>query len=366
VHELTVGVEEEYQLVDAVTGELTPGIAAVLPAAREAVGSQVEPELHQSQIEVGTAVCRSLDDVRRDLARLRTAVADVAQAEGFRLVAAATHPDARRVRQEVTPKRAYQDLAEQYGHLAQEQLVFGCHVHVSVPDDETAVQVVNRLRPWLSCLLALSGSSPFWEGVDTAYASYRTEVFSRWPMTGMPATFASRAEYDRLVDDLQATGAIDGPARLYWDARPSAKYETVEIRVADVCTSVDDAVLVAALARALVATAIAEAERGLPAPDLRAELVRAASWRAARTGIDDVLIDLGSMRAAPARQVVQALVDHVADALDASGDRAQVVDQIDVVFGRGTSARRQREVLGRTSSFRAIVDWLADETCSAC
>ena len=362
MEQLTVGVEEEYQLVDAGTGELTPGIAAVLPAAREAVGSQVEPELHQSQIEVGTAVCRSLDDVRRDLARLRTKVADVAQAEGFRLVAAATHPDARRERQQVTPRRAYQDLAEQYGHLAKEQLVFGCHVHVAVPDDETAVHVLNHLRPWLAVLLALSGSSPFWEGADTAYASYRTEVFSRWPMTGMPATFASRAEYERLVDDLRATGAIDGPARLYWDARPSAKYSTVEIRVADVCTSIDDAVLIAALARALVATAIGACTRGQPAPELRPELVRAATWRAARTGLDDTLVDLSSLRAAPARQVVQALVRHVADALDAAGDRERVIDQIDVVFGRGTSARRQREVFGRTGSLAGVVDWLAEET----
>ena len=366
MHELTVGVEEEYQLVDAVTGALTPGIAAVLPAAREAVGSQVEPELHQSQIEVGTAVCHSLDDVRRDLARLRTAVAEVAQAEGFRLVAAATHPDARGERQQVTPKRAYQDLADQYGHLAKEQLVFGCHVHVAVPDDDTAVHVLNHLRPWLAPLLALSASSPFWEGADTAYASYRTEVFSRWPMTGMPAPFGSRAEYEHLVDDLRAVDAIDTPARLYWDARPSAKYSTIELRVADVCTSVDDAVLVAALARALVATAIDDVAGGRPAPDVRPELVRAATWRAARTGIDDVLVDLHSRRAAPARQVVQSLVDRVADALDAAGDRARVLDQIDVVFGRGTSARRQREVLDRTGSVRGVVDWLADETCAAC
>ena len=182
------------------------------------------------------------------------------------------------------------------------------------------------------------------------------------PTPGMPATFASRAEYAQLVDVLRGTGVIDGPARLYWDARPSAKYSTIEIRVADVCTSVDDAVLVAALARALVATGIAAVEQGRPAPELRPELVRAASWRAARTGIDDVLIDLRSRHDAPARQVVQALVEHVADALDAAGDRSVVLDQLDVVFGRGTSARRQREVLGRHGSYDAVVEWLADET----
>ena len=360
--ELTVGVEEEYQLVDADTGALRPGIAAVLPAAREVVGSQVEPELHQSQIEIGTAVCRTLDEVRADLVRLRTNVAAAAESEGFRLVAAATHPFARRDEQQVTPKPAYEDLAERYGHLAREQLVFGCHVHVCVPDSELAIQVMNHLRPWLAPLLALSASSPFWEGADTAYASYRTEVFSRWPTTGMPAPFESRAAYDQLVDDLRATGSIDRPARLYWDVRPSAKYTTLEFRVADVCTSIDDAVLVAGLARGLVARCIADVEAGVPVPMIRPELVRSASWRAARNGVDGDLVDLAGLRSAPAREVVRRLLDHVSDDLEAFGDRTRAEEQVAAVFGRGTSAARQRRVLEERGSLAAVVEWLAAET----
>ena len=366
MEDLTVGVEEEYQLVDAESGALTPGISDVLPAARDEVGSQVEPELHQSQIEVGTAVCRTIDDIRAELARLRTGVAGAAEAKGYRLVAAGTHPDARRDAQEVTPRRAYRALAEQYGHLAKEQLVFGCHVHVAVSDVELAIQVMNHLRPWLAPLLALSASSPFWEGDDTSYASYRTEVFSRWPTTGTPPPFSSRAEYDRLVDDLVAIDAIDGPARLYWDVRPSAKYSTLEIRVPDVCTSIDDAVLVAALARALVATGIEAVHGGRPAPDVRPEILRSATWRAAHDGIDGTLVDVVGRQAAPARDVVQGVIDVAADALDHFGDRGRVDEQVETLFARGTSARRQREVRRREQSLSAVVDWLCTETCASC
>lgn len=363
---LTVGVEEEYQLVDAETLALRPGIRQVLPTATAAVGDQVEPELHESQIEVGTMVCDTLDQVRAELALLRVRVAAAAETEGFRLVAAASHPFARRVDQRVTAQPAYEALAERYGRLADEQLVFGCHVHVAIDDPELAIRVMNRARPWLAPLLALSTSSPFWEGADTTYSSYRTEVFGRWPTTGTPSAFRSRADYDEMVSELLATGSIDAPARLYWDVRPSARYPTLEFRVPDVCTSIDDAVLLAGLVRGLVATCADQALADVEEPLVRPELLRSAAWRAARHGVDADLVDVHRLRAVPAAEVVRALASFVRPSLEAVGDWEVVTDHLDQVLARGTSARRQREQLAKAGDLAAVVTWLADETGAGC
>jgi carboxylate-amine ligase len=363
---LTVGVEEEYQLVDADTLALVPGIHEVLPTAVAAVGEQVEPELHQSQIEIGTTVCRTLDQVRSELALLRSRVATAAEAEGFRLAAAGSHPFARPDDQVVTRNETYKRLARRFGLLADELLVFGCHVHVAIDDSELTIQVMNRLRPWLPGLLAVSGSSPFWEGADTSYSSFRSEVFGAWPTAGAPEPFASRADYDALVKELVSTGAIDGASRLYWDARPSAKYPTLEVRVADVCTSVDDAVLVAGLVRGLVATCADDALGGAPVPELRPELLRAAKWRAARFGLDAELIDLDARRAAPATDVVNALLEAARPGLEAHDDWPVVSELLAQVLGRGNSARRQRQVLANAGRLEDVVAWLVDETRAGC
>jgi carboxylate-amine ligase len=359
---LTVGVEEEYQLVDPTSGALRPGIAEVLPTATAAVGDQVQPELHQSQIEIGTTVCRTLSEVRAELVLLRSRVAGAAEAEGFRLVAAGAHPFARRTEQRVTEDPTYEALAVDFGHLADELLVFGCHVHVAVADPELAIQVMNRVRPWLPALLACSASSPFWEGVDTSYASYRTQVFGRFPTTGIPSAFADRADYDAMVAELIATGAVDSPARVHADVRPSAKYPTLEIRAADVCTSVDDAVLLAGLVRGLVASAADEAQAGVPTAILRPELLRAAQWRAARYGLDADLIDIGAVRSAPAAEVLRSLVAFARPGLEDHGDWDEVRLLLDQVLARGTSARRQRSVLEQTGDLRSVVEWLVEET----
>ena len=362
VPDFSLGVEEEFLLVDAETGELRPHVDAVLPEAREALGEEVQPELQRSMIEVGTPVCTELGEVRGELVRLRREVAAAAEANGCRIAALATHPAARWEEQEITGKARYERMAAAYRRLAWDQLICGCHVHVGIADRELAIAALNRVRPWLAPLLALSANSPFWESVDTEYASYRTELWARWPTAGPPGEFASRADYDALVEALLASGTIPDTGMIYFDARPSQRFETLEVRVADVCLTVDDAVLLGGLARALVQTGAEAAREERPFPRWRPELVRGAHWRAARWGLGAELVSPLTGRPAPARAVVDALVEHVRPALEATGDLAEVTALVDQVRARGTGADRQREAFARRGSFDDVLAMAVEAT----
>ena len=207
----------------------------VLPAARPELGERVQPELYRSMVEMNTPVCSTLGEVREAVRRARQVLVEAAGREGLRIAAAGTHPFSHWRDQAVTEKPRYRNLAEDYQQVFREQVVFGCHVHVGFDDREAAIQAMNRTRPWLPVLIALTANSPYWLGADTGYASYRTEIWNRWPTAGMPHPFASRADYDALVETLVATGSVREPTKLYWDVRPSTKLETLEFRVADVC-----------------------------------------------------------------------------------------------------------------------------------
>jgi carboxylate-amine ligase len=362
VGDFSVGVEEEFQLVDAGTGELRPAVDVVLPDAREALGDEVQPELQRSMIETGTPVCSDLDEVRRELARLRREVAAAAEGRGLRIAALATHPTARWEDQEITRKARYERMAADYRRLAWDQLICGCHVHVGIADRELAIAALNRVRPWLATLLALSANSPFWESVDTGYASYRTELWHRWPTAGPPGEFASRADYDALVEALLASGTIPDTGMVYFDVRPSQRFETLEVRVADVGLTVDDAVLLGGLARALVRTAAEAAQAERPVPHWRPELVRGAHWRAARWGLTTELVSPLTGRPAPAWEVVGALVEHVRPALEAAGDLEEVTALVEQVRGRGTGADRQRAAFARRQSFDDVLAMAVEAT----
>jgi carboxylate-amine ligase len=360
--EFTVGVEEEYQIVDVKTGVLRPRSLSILRRAREAVGEQVTPEMYLSQIEIGTPVCRSLAEVRAELTRLRREVDEAAGREGCRIAAAGTHPFSHWDEQEVTPRRRYVGIVEEYEQLAREHLIYGCHVHVGIKDREAAVRVMNRARLWLAPLLALSANSPFWLGADTGYASYRTESWRRWPMAGTPHEFASRSEYDALVETLVATGSVADATKIYWDVRPSARYETLEFRVTDVCLTVDEAVMVAGLIRALARTCHAQVMRGEPLAQVRPELLRAAKWRAARYGLDADLVDVERGEAVPAGELVERLLARLRGALEEDGAWEEVSELVSATLKRGNGAARQRAAFGRAGSFEEVVDYIVAET----
>jgi carboxylate-amine ligase len=362
--DFTVGVEEEYQIVDAKTRELHPRALRILPGARAAVGEQVTPEMYLSQIEIGTPVCRTLDEVRAELTRLRREVNAAAEREGCRIAAAGTHPFSHWEDQQLTPRRRYAGIAEEYEQLAREHLIYGCHVHVGVKDREAAVEVMNRARLWLAPLLALAANSPFWLARDTGYASYRTEIWRRWPMAGTPQEFASRSEYDALVESLVETGSVGDATKIYWDVRPSAKFETLEFRVTDVCLTVDEAVMITGLVRALTRTCYDEAMRGAPPARVRQELLRAAKWRAARYGLDADLIDVERGEAVPAHELVERLLARLRGALEEDGAWDEVGRLVRATLGRGNGAARQRAAAG-AGGLEEVVDFIVAETLPA-
>jgi len=312
--------------------------------------------------EINTPVCTTLAEVRQALVRSRRALVEAAGREGLRIAAAGTHPFSHWADQEVTPKTRYRNLADDYRQLFREEVVFGCHVHVGFDDREAAIQTMNRVRPWLPVLLALSANSPFWVGADTGYASFRTEVWNRWPTAGMPQAFDSRAEYDRLVETLVATGSLREPTKLYWDVRPSARQETLEFRVADSVMAVDEAVMVAGLVRALAVTADAAAVRGDPDPRPRPELLRAAKWGAARHGLEADLVDVLAGRARPAAELVGAFLDEVRPALEEAGDLEEVTTLVRATLDGGNGAARQRQAFRRSGRLEDVVDLVVEST----
>ena len=357
----TIGVEEEYHLVDATTYALADA-PQVVEEAKRTLGADAQGEISTSQLEVATPVSTSLGEVRAHLARLRRGADDAAQRHGCRILAAGTHPTAGWLEQRMTPDPRYDEILLRLGHLARQQLIAGQHVHVSVPDLELAVHVLDRLRPDLPVLLALSGSSPFWEGVDTSYASYRTVWFARFPVTGSPELLRTRQAYDALVADLVASGVVDDASHLYWDARASTKYPTVELRMADTSPRLDDAVLQAGLARALVRVAAAEAVAGTAFAEPRSELVKAARWGAARHGLEDRLMDLRARERRPAAEVVRGLLARLRDDLEDSGEWDEVSALAEQVLARGTSAAEQRRTAARAGDLGAVSRQLVAQT----
>ncbi|HVQ96526.1 MAG TPA: glutamate--cysteine ligase [Mycobacteriales bacterium] len=356
----TIGVEEEFHVLDPGSGRLT----AVDAHALAGLGGEpvAEPELQRTVVETATAVCRTLDELRVDLARRRSTLRAAVAELGLDVVASGTVPDAGARVVAVYPADRYRYLAEEYQQVAREQIVCACQVQVGVPDRELAIAVADRVRVWLPALLAMSVSSPFFGNRDTGYGSYRTMLLSRWPTAGPPARFGSAAEYDRVVDALIRTGTISDPGMVYFDIRPSARYPTVEIRVADACPLLDDVLLLAALGRALVRTAAAEAAAGAPVPDVRPELLRAATWRAARSGLDATLIDPTRAAALPAAELIDRLVGYVRPALAAAGEQDAVADLLAAARRRGTAAARQRAALARHGDLRDVVRLLIEET----
>ena len=371
----TVGVEEELLVVDPSGTPVPLGPEVLQAASRRGEGETVEehdraeqapdgggsaapeprlvPELKEQQIELGTSVCAELAEVAAELRHWRGRADAAARSVGARVAALASAPVP--VRPRATRGERYQRMVDVFGLVAADQLTCGCHVHVSVDDDEEGVAVLDRIRVWLPVLTALTANSPFWLGRDTSYASYRSQSWGQWPSAGPTGVHGSVAAYRGLIADLLATDTVLDQGMVYFDARLSASWPTVEVRVADVALRVEDAVLLAGLVRGLVDTAAAQWRAGRPAPDVRTELLRVAGWRAARSGLGGDLVDPRTGRPAPAADVVAALVEHVRPALVEHGDDRLVDDGIAELLRRGNGAVLQRAVYEQTQDLAAVV-----------
>lgn len=358
----TIGVEEEYQIIDPVTRKLSSNGQSLLAVARQTLGKEVAPEIHLSQIEVATSICHTLGDVRAELIRLRREVIRAATHCNKKILAAASHPFSHWTEHRITPKKRYQDLEHDYQQLVREQSIFGCHVHIGLTDPTLAVLVMNHARIWLAPLLALTSNSPFWWGTDTGYASFRSETWARWPFSGPPQFFSSLDEYQALIRTLVATASVKDSTKIYWDIRIPQRYPTIEFRVMDICTTIDEEVMVAGLVRALVHTCYEHVLDRIPAPPVRQEVLRAAHWQAARYGLTGNLLDVRAQQAIPAQELMVQFLEFVRPALEAHGDWHEVSEHVSTCLEHGTGAARQRRIYQRTQHFEALVDYLIEET----
>jgi YbdK family carboxylate-amine ligase len=356
----TFGVEEELLLVDAATSY---PVALADQVSQDPSDEGPVHELQREQVETETAPCTTLDELADQLAGRRAVAARAARRTGAEVVALATSPLP--VQPSVTVDDRYLKMAELYAMTAEEQLTCGCHVHVSVESEDEGVAVLDRIRPWLPALLAVSANSPFWQGRDSKYSSYRRQVWGRWPSAGPTGLFGTPKAYQETIGTMVGTGALVDEGMVYFDARLSQKFPTVEVRVADVCLRAADAVLLAALTRALVETAACEWRQGLPPRPVRTEVLHLAVWRASRSGLGGDLIHPVTDRSVPAAAVVGALADHVGPALAGSGDEKATAELLNGLLTRGNGAAWQRQTHARTGDLAEVVRGAVAQTLAA-
>ena len=357
----TFGVEEEFLLVDPVTGAPVAVNKAVAGHAAEQHGVTLQLELTSCQVETTSEVVADSGELRRELTRLRRIAAEAADASGAQLLAAAM-PPTRPDDFPTTDTARYHAIAKRFGRIAEEG-VCGAHVHVAVPNREAAIVVSNRLRPWLPLLLALSANSAVYRNSDTGYASWRSIVWARWPSAGPPPHFDSIDEYDGVVRMLDQAGAVLDDGMVYWDVRPSAKFPTIEVRVADVPATVAETVLLATLIRAAVMTALDDERNGQPVTPISPHALKAAYWKSAHDGLDGDAIDLLDSHAPiPARMLLDRFVDHVRPALEAVGDFDMVNTELVGLDSAGNGATRQRRVWHRRHAVKDVISELATAT----
>lgn len=358
---LTIGIEEEYQIIDPATRELRSYVQRFLEQGQTVLPDQIHPEFMQSQVELGTNICHDIQEARHELSRMRRSICELAEQEGLWVAAAGTHPFSYWEHQAISPFGRYPELARFLQDVGRRLLIFGMHVHIGIEDRELLIEVMNQLRYFLPHLLALSTSSPFWHGRDTGLKSYRSVVFESLPRTSIPPLFSSYADYRSYVDTLLATGSIDETTHIWWDVRPSEKFPTLEIRIPDMCTRMEETLCIAALVQAIVAKLVQLRLANQSWRLYPKHFLDENKWRAVRYGIEGKLIDFGRTAEIPFPTLIEELLAWIDDVVDELGSRAEV-EYTHVILRQGTSADRQLAVYRRTGDFRAVVDQVVEET----
>jgi glutamate---cysteine ligase / carboxylate-amine ligase len=359
--QLTLGIEEEFQIVDPETRELRSRVSEILEDGKTLLGEQVKPEMIQSMIEVGTGICKDIKAARADITNLRSILAGLARKKGLEIVAAGTHPFSHWHDQKIFDNERYNLIVEENQIIARSLLTFGLHVHVGIADPDRAIQIMNAVRYMLPHMLALSTSSPFWVGKQTGLRSYRSEVFTRMPRTGIPDHFESGSSFQRYVSLLVETGCIDDGKKIYWDVRPHPFFPTLEFRICDIPTRVDDTIAIAALFQALVAKINGLLDQNLTFRLHHKMLIEENKWRAVRFGLDGKMIDFGKGKEVPIRDLIRELLAFVDEVVDDLGSREEI-EHIHTILERGTSADEQLRVLQEKGNMKAVVDHLIETT----
>ena len=359
--QFTLGIEEEFQIVDPQTRELRSHVSEFLEEGKMILGEQIKPEMIQSMIEVGTGVCKNIQEARADITRLRSIISGLAGKTGLAIVAASTHPFSHWQDQKIYDDERYSLLVQELQNVARSLLIFGLHVHVGVADLDRRIHIMNAARYFLPHVLALTTSSPFWMGHNTGLKSYRSEVFKQFPRTDIPDHFDSYSSFQRYVDLLVKTGCINDGKKIWWDLRPHPVFPTLEFRICDIPTRVDDTIAIAALFQAIVAKLTKLIEKNLGFRLYRRMLIQENKWRAVRWGIDGKMIDFGKQKEVPTRDLILELLDFIDDVVDELGSRKEI-EHIHTILERRTSAEEQLRVFAETKDLKAVVDRLIELT----
>ena len=360
-HVFTLGIEEEFAIIDPETRQLRSHIQEILEDGKMMLKERVKPEMHQSVVELGTEICRDIADARQHVASLRSDLAGLAARDGLKIASVGTHPFSHWRDQLITEGERYKEIVRDMQLLARANLIFGLHVHVGIPDRETAIHVMNQARYFLPHIYALSVNSPFWVGHDTGLKGYRLKVFERFPRTGIPDSFESLSEYDDYCKLLVKTGCIDNAKKIWWDIRLHPFFDTLEVRVCDAQSRIDDTLGIAALIQAVIVKLHKLLRQNVTFRIYRRRLLDENRWRASRYGIDGKLIDFGQECEAETRSLIHEIIEFVETEVEELGTRREM-NHIEKVLREGTGADRQLAIWERTHDMKAVVDHIVSET----
>jgi len=360
---LDIGIEEEYQTIDPITRDLRSHIdVEIVQKGKILLAERVKPEMHQSVVEIGTGICRTIQEAREDLVHIRRQMIGLARQNGLRIAGGGTHPFAKWHTQEIYPDERYATIVEDLKMVARANLIFGLHVHIGIEDREDAIQIMNGARYFLPHLLALSTNSPFWLGMETGLSSYRCKVFDKFPRTNVPDVFQSWGEFEGFVDLLIKTHCIDNAKKIWWDIRPHPHFPTLEFRVCDMQMRVDESIAIAALCQAIIAKLWQLHEQNLTFRHYSRALIMENKWRAARYGINGKLIDFGKQEEVPFASLMDEILEFVGDVVDELGSREEISYIQNVMMKEGTGADRQLRVWNETQDLTKVVDYMIEET----
>src|SRR5213080_143749 len=360
-HLFTLGIEEEFQIIDPETRELRSHIQQILDGGKMMLQERVKPELHQSIVELGTEICSDARDARQQVVNLRTELAKLAAQHGLKIASAGTHPFSHWMDQLITVHERYATIVKDMQQIARSCLIFGLHVHVGIPDREEGIDIMNQARYFLPHLYALSVNSPFWLGQNTGLKAYRQMIFERFPRTGIPDAFESLSEYDDFLKLLVATNCIDNAKKIWWDIRLHPFFDTIEFRICDAQTRVDDTIALAALMQAIVLKLQKLRRYNVTFRSYPRRLIDENRWRASRYGIDGKLIDFGRKCEMDERELLHEMLEFVAPEVEELGNQAELA-HIEKIIREGTGADRQLAVWEQTHEIKAVVDHIVRET----
>ena len=362
-HTFTIGIEEEFQIVDPCTRELRSHIQEILADGKMLLKEHVKPEMHQSVVELGTEVCEDIGAAREQVIKLRSELAEIAASEGLKIASAGTHPFSHWMDQAITDDERYATILQDMQQIARANLIFGLHVHVGIPDREEAIDVMNQARYFLPHIYALSVNSPFWLGQNTGLKAYRQMIFERFPRTGIPDVFESLAEYDEYLKLMVATGCIDNAKKIWWDIRLHPFFNTIEFRICDAQSRVEDTIAMAAVMQAVVVKLHKLRAQNVTFRNYPRRLIDENRWRAARYGLDGKLIDFGRKCEMDERDLLHEMLEFIAPEAEELGTRAELA-HIERIIREGTGADRQLAVWEKTHDLKAVVDHIMEETYS--